>query len=90
MLEDFFILLDHLIEAGGIVFANRLLDIQDANRQGACTEGDIDSVTHLDIVRCFRRTTVDRDMGSVAGVVCNGAALDDARNLEVLVQSHIS
>ena len=49
---------------------------------------DGDAVADLDVVGRAGDAVVDRDAAEVAGLVRHGAALDEARDLEVFIETH--
>jgi len=55
---------------------------------GALAEGELDLVADLHVIRRLGRPAVDRDVLTVTGIVCHGAALDEPRNFQIFVQAH--
>ena len=79
---------DHLIQGGGIGLGHKILDIFDTDTKSSLAEGDLNDIALLDGIRSLDLSAIDADMLTVAGIVGNGAALDDARNLQKLIDSH--
>ena len=76
------------VHADGVVLADGLGDLQHLDRERALAELDFDFVPDLHVVGRLGRAAVDRDAGIVAGLVGDGAPLDEPRDLEIFVQTH--
>ena len=76
------------VERGGVRLADVVRHGEDLDREGALAEVDGDAVADLDVVGRAGDVVVDRDAAEVAGLVRYGAALDEARDLEVFIETH--
>ena len=72
---------DDLVHFGGVGFFGAVAHVGDAHAQRLFAEGDFDDVADLDVVGRLDDLAVYADMRRVAGVVCHGAPLDEARDL---------
>ena len=82
--------LDFFVHSYCIVLADIVSNHQDlhGNRPGA--QGNFNFVTGLDLVNGFHHTAIDADATVIASFVGNGAAFDQPRDLQVLIQAHLT
>ena len=64
-----------------VVLTDVFGNIEHLNLHGTLTEGDLDDVPDLDLIRGLGLTAIDYDVLTVTGIICHGAALNQARNL---------
>ena len=76
------------VQQRGVVFADCFLNGGHFDLHLARTEGDVDGVAQLDILRRARRFAVDQHLTRVARLVSDGAPLDQARHFQIFIQSH--
>ena len=76
------------VEERGLALAGGLGYIEHLDREHALAEVQSDHVADLDVVRRAGDLAVDGHAAAVAGLVCHGAALDEARDLEIFVKTH--
>ena len=80
---------DDLVHHSRFVFFCIFIHGNDAGLHGARAKRELDDIVHLHIVGSAGNLAVDDDSTGVAGFVCHGAALDNAGNLQVFIQSHV-
>ena len=68
------------VHGRGAGLVGGLADLGDLHLQRALPEGDLDHVADLDLIAGPDGAAVDADALAVAGVVGDGAALDEARD----------
>ena len=82
------LLLQHLKEAGSIIFKCMLLDVGDSYLECFFSEGYLYDIAYLYVIRSFGISAVYLDVVGIARVVCNGAALYDTCHFQIFVKSH--
>ena len=85
-----FILTYFLIHGGGIRLIGMLVYPGDLHLQRALAESDLYNIAHLHLIAGLNLTSVDADTLTVAGFVGHCAALYEAGNLKIFVDSHIN
>ena len=71
-----------------VILAHRLGHIQDLHLHGTLAELDLQDISGLHAQGRLGRPAVYQDASRVAGLVGDGSALNQARNLQKLVKSH--
>ena len=83
--------LQNFVHRGGVLFADGLGNIKNT-RTGhfhrLISERDLYDIADLHIIRRAGYFAVYRDVLCVADLVCDGAALYQARHLKILIKSH--
>ena len=81
---------DLFVHGPGVVLPDCIGHGQHLHRKGAGTQLNFDLVPWLYLVARFGDLAVDADAAVVAGLVRHGAALDEAGDLEIFVQPHLT
>ena len=79
-----------LVHKGGVLLALHFCDGEDLQGHGAGAEANFQLVADLHVVGGFHHPAVGGDTLVVAGLVGHGAALDEAGDLEIFVQPHLT
>ncbi len=82
--------LDFFIHCHRIILTDIVGNHQDLHRYGSCAQGNFNLVARLDLIACLHHTAIDADATIVASLIGNGTALDQAGDLQVLVQTHLT
>ena len=78
------------VHGRGVVLADGFGYLQNLHGHRAGAHGDLDFIAHLYIVAGLGGSAVDADAGIVAGLVGHRPALDEAGDLQVFVQAHLT
>ena len=79
---------DHLVHLAGNVLGAGLFIREHPHLDGTVAEGDLDDVPGVDGLTGLGHLAVDEDAACIRHLVCHGAALDQAGDLEIFIQTH--
>ena len=80
--------LQNFVHRGGVLFADGLGNIKNTRTGHILTHGYFNDIADLHIIRRAGYFAVYRDVLCVADLVCDSAALYQARHLKILIKSH--
>ena len=80
--------LQNFVHRGGVLFADGLGNIENTRTGHILAHGYFNDIADLNIIRRAGYFAVYRDVLCVADLVCDGAALYQARHLKILIKSH--
>ena len=82
--------LDFFVHSHRIVLADIVGNYQDLHGNRSGTQGNFNLVTGFDLVTGLHHTAINANAAIVASLVGNGAALNQPRDLQVLIQAHLT
>lgn len=84
------LLLNDLVHQRGFILLCVFVDRDDARLDRAGAELQLQHIARLDVVRRAGDLAVHEHAARVARLVRDRAALDDPRNLEIFIQTHVN
>ena len=79
---------DYLVHSGRLCLLGSIANTHNTNRTLFGTKSDRNKISDLDGIRSLGYLSVYSYARGIASIVCDGPALDQSRNLQILIQSH--